>query len=312
MEKLNQAEIEQTQTEEREEKKAEKKLFIVFNFDHPILDRGNKIMSSIGSYLPVISVVLLGISLIRIYLYYNYFKINILDYINLTELLSPLLLDLASLIILATALSIALAAGKHLSFKFIAKNPQLNGKKEFKIGNKIFTARWLTSIYQFTLAIIAISLLVFPLIIMGALMDGVLKNLNIRLLESVFVTFAIAIVALAFLLGDKTKMTIHIFHFILISLFSVMFVSAITEGYSLPEKFYKDKKLHTTRIIFEDSPEPLKLDSVFVIGLTQDYVFLYHDKVKMPQVRKRSDIKVMSPGVLPLSNAAAVDNRRKK
>ena len=303
MEELNQSENEDTKKEEPP------KLLMAFKLDHPLLEQGNKVISGIGSYLPILSVTLLSISLIRVYLYYSYFNINILDYINLSELLSPLIMDLASLIIITLIVITAIFLGKTLSFKFIAFMPQ---RSNLKVGKKIITNKIVLFINNAISIIITIFLLILPFFILAVSTKNLLNHLNIRIAGyALFTIPALILLYAGFAVIKRTK-EIHIIHFVLISLVAVMLVSSIMEGYSLPADFYSNKKLHTTRIIFEDSKEPIKLDSIFVIGLTQDYVFLYNDHVKMSQVRKRIDIKVMSPGVLPLSNSSMYDQTMRK
>lgn len=283
----------------------------LYQSDHPILERGNKIVSGLSSYLPLISTLLLAFSLIRVYLYYSYFQINILDYINLTELLSPLLLDLASLIILVGLILISFSFGRFLMLRFANVFPMVENR-QVTINQKVYRSLFFLVPYHFFALAGTLATLGLPMVVVGYFFLDLLPYLNIRILQYALFTTMGCLFLAAYIFGVVYKKTIHIYHWILVSLMAVMFVSAIVEGYSLPSEFYADKKLHTTRIIFEDSPEPLKLDSIFVIGLTQDYVFLYNDKVKMPQVRKRSDIKIMSPGVLPLSNASPVGRVKRK
>ena len=225
--------------------------------------------------IPIFSLVILGLSLAKIQIYYSYFSVNILAYISIAELFNQFIPEMMNLAFYGVVILLFVYGLFPLS-KFL--EPLLS-----KTGR------------------------IFPFIITVLIFQGIFVYiiLGSGIVNFVWAAYAAVIFSFVWLInGILTKNKIHIISknmMLLVTLLGTLLATSTLETWRIAYNFYETKALHDNYLRFENGKEVKPYKKTFLIGLTSDYAIFWNDSTGRAEAYSRSDIVEMEIGTLPIT-----------
>ncbi|NMH24677.1 hypothetical protein [Flavobacterium solisilvae] len=215
--------------------------------------------------IPLISIIILLSSLIKNYIYYEYFGININEFISLSEF--PLLfISEIKIYLIFTGLLFAV-----LPFIYIRNYTQK------KFGEKNFT-------YSLTKTFTTIFILVFPVKIILILFTE--KDILI-IIDQCQKSLILFFVSILFVLKKEPIFLNKLYLFFCVL---SLFIFSVTKAYIDIEKIKRNKPYYNIEFVFENKIYKTKKNYIF-LGKTHENIFIYNLKNNYTEVYNLKEVK---------------------
>lgn len=216
-------------------------------------------------YIPAISLLILISSLIKNYIYYDYFGININEFTSLSEFTLLFVSEIKFYLIFILSLII------FLPFIFFKNYIQT------KFGEKIFS-------FTLTTSFTSILILSFPIRIIMTIINENDIVVIIEKCQDWLILFFISILLLI------KKDTIFIRNLYLFFCFISLLIFSITKPYIDIEKVKRNQPNYNVEFISENKNYKTKRNYIY-IGKTHEYLFIYNLNNKYTEIFKIQEIK---------------------
>lgn len=216
-------------------------------------------------YIPVISLFILISSLIKNYIYYDYFGININEFASLSEF--TLLFVSEIKLYLTFILSLII----FLPFIFLKNYTQT------KFGEKNFS-------YTLTKSFTTFFILLFPIRIIMTIIN---ENDIVTIIEKCQNWLILLFISILLLIKKDTKFIRNLYLFFCVL---SLLIFSITKPYIDIEKVKRNIPNYNVEFVFENINYKTKKDYIF-IGKTHEFLFIHNLKNNYTEVFKIQEIK---------------------
>lgn len=218
-------------------------------------------------FIPVISIFILISSIIKNYIYYDYFGININEFTSLSEFTLLFISEIKLYLIFILALILFLPA-------ILLKN-----YTQAKFGEKNFT-------YSLTYGFASICLILCPLKIIMIVLN---ENDIIILIEESQNWLIILFISILFLVKKNVTLLKNLYlFFCVISLL----IFSTSKAYIDIENVKRNKPNYEIEFVYENKIYKSKTNYIF-IGKTHDYIFIHNLRNKYTEIFKIQDVKLL-------------------
>lgn len=268
------------------------KLTLITDENDPSFLKSNKWMKIFRENLSLITILILFFSLAKLHAYYSYYHVDIINFIGIQELVAPIINDLVSYILIIIEF---LLYGYFAAYMEREINKQVKKKKDIR---GYFFSKY--KIIDYPIFFI-ITILVYMLPIGAALFVSYKTTSFVNFYFLGYLYFAFAVIIVLFIMFAKVfKVRFHQIHFFTVIPILVFGISSIYDGRLKAEYFYDHRDDHNSYVIFEGDSVNSCYYNYWLIGLTDDYAIFWNEKIVNPEIRRRSEIKMIRPGVLPI------------
>ncbi len=263
----------------------------------------NKWIKSFKEFLPLISVFIIFVSFLRLHAYYSYYRVDIINFIDLSELIAPIINDIFTFILWVIISGIIFFGFSKIITGFAKWLDQKRERKGYLISK-------IKLIENICYPIIALTFTFGLLFLAGFLFINATELLNIRL----FKTVAMCLFGLMFILSLLVifiKRGIYQPFFLIGSAFLSFGVGSIYDGRTIAEEYYDKRNLHSSIVQFDGDSTNYCSQSKWLIGLTDDYAIFWNELNLKPEIRKRDEINILTPSILPIKSMTILENEKK-
>lgn len=220
--------------------------------------------------LPIVTFFVILTSSIKLAIFYNVFKINIVDYIGVSEYIPLFIDDLHGMLSLVVGAVLAI-----VTFKVFRIKPHSTEEIKSRIDNKGMRITWII----FTIIIL----------IVAGIASYVLWPTVSEKLERAPGLYVILMCCVFMISTTYKKSSSTLF---LIALLSLIFVPLVLSGYSeaytiLENRTDKDYQLFFKRDTIKTS------DEIHYLGKSQEYIFMYDSQKKEAIIKLNSSLQEM-------------------
>lgn len=218
-------------------------------------------------FIPVISLFILISSIIKNYIYYDYFGININEFTSLSEFtllfISEIKLYLIFILVLILFLPIIL----------------LRNYTQAKFGEKNLS-------YSLTYAFTSICLILCPVKIIMIMLN---ENDNIILIKESQNWLIIFFISILFLVKKDITLLKNLYLFFCVI---TLLIFSTSKAYTDIENVKKNKPNYEIEFVYENKIYKSKTNYIF-IGKTHDYIFIHNLRNKYTEIFKIQDVKLL-------------------
>jgi hypothetical protein len=237
---------------------------------------------SIGEFITLATGFLLFLSFFRLSHYYNAFNIEILAYIDITEVIGlffdKIVLSVFLVILIFGVYLATLSKGNNLD--------KLNGKIADYFKAKV-KSKILLSLIAVLMVIINSGLFILFISLIYQLIPG--KYLGKSMNDSALLLLVLSIISLNLFLSPNRFLNIS--KFIWLVLFSLLILGYVYVLGNQDVSMVKERKRYNVTIIFQDG-KTINSDSTnYYVGKTNEYLFFYHQDSLITDIYRMENIK---------------------
>jgi hypothetical protein len=228
------------------------------------------IFNKVKEYLPFASLIILIGGLLRLIIYYHAFKINITQFIDLSEIVILFLY-----IFIQYVIAVILLFPTFWMYYLLTTQPNRAPR-----------------IVQFVLA---------ALLIMFYSMVNYVFNSFFSIEIQISANLVGLVMLVLFTYKFLAKKKINFGKAIVTAVVVPYILLCIVAPFVVASNFKKDKFLHNSSVVLEDRKIKPR-ENIYLVGFTRNYLFFYNDSSQMPEITPISKLKTISVNNLPYSS----------